>query len=158
MTSLCVSSKVRLYADNVILYTQASSLKRTAINYNWFLTQWSHMYKWLMTFKPNKCEFLTRLTSYHLPTTYNPEVTHAKYLGVITDQHLDWNEQGTSKATNVNYNVFNIKIFINVPMVKCNIYGLPYCWASSTVWYLPTHIHQHQQIGSDTKICCKNIL
>jgi len=71
------------------------------------LTLWSH--KWLMTFNPNKCEFL-RITNkiniapftYHIDNTKIQEVT----LGVIIDQHLNWNEhikQVTSKATKVNY-------------------------------------------------------
>ena len=42
-----------------------------------------------MTFNPIKCEFPTnnKQDKHH---TIHLEVTHAKYLGVVIDQHLNW--------------------------------------------------------------------
>ena len=65
-----------------------------------------------MTFNPIKCEFL-RITNkiniipftYHIDNSTIREVTHAKYLGVVIDQHLNWNEhtkQVASKAIRIN--------------------------------------------------------
>ena len=63
-----------------------------------------------MTFNTSKCEFLRIkklipiLTQYYIQNDVIKEVKHAKYLGVITDHHLSWNEHInyiTSKANNV---------------------------------------------------------
>ena len=55
---LHVSSKVRIYADDDILYSNIYSVEdchQLQCDLN-SLTQWEH--KWLMTFNPIKCEFL----------------------------------------------------------------------------------------------------
>ena len=52
--------------------------------------------QWEMLFNPHKCKFLriTNKKNFTITFTYNinssqiNEVTHAKYLGVIIDQHL----------------------------------------------------------------------
>ena len=69
---LHVSSKVRLYADDVILYSNIYSvedchqLQRDLDS----LTQWVH--KWLMTFNPIKCEFLRITNKINIiPFTYH---------------------------------------------------------------------------------------
>ena len=108
---LHVSNKVRLYADDVILYSYIYSmddcykLQKDLDS----LTMWSN--KWQMFFNPRKCEFL-RITNkknfisftYHINDCSIQEVTHAKYLGVVLDQHLSWNDhikKTASKATKV---------------------------------------------------------
>ena len=64
-----------------------------------------------MTFNTSKCEFL-RITKkrnpilmqYYIQNDVIKEVKHAKYLGVITDHRISWNEHInyiTSKANNV---------------------------------------------------------
>ena len=74
------------------------------------LTQWSC--KWQMQCNPRKCEFL-RITNkknqisfnYHIIDCSTQEVTHAKYLGMVLDQHLSWNDhikRVASEATKVN--------------------------------------------------------
>ena len=90
---------VRLYADDVILYSNIHSIEdcyRLQNDLN-SLMEWSH--KWQMHFNPRKCEFL-RITnkktslsfSYHINGCQIQEVSHARYLGVTLDQHLSWNE------------------------------------------------------------------
>ena len=65
-----------------------------------------------MIFNPKKCEFL-RISNkknfisytYYIDDCRIEEVTHAKYLGVVIDQHLTWNnhiKQIASKANRVN--------------------------------------------------------
>ena len=99
-------------ADDVILYSYIYSmddcykLQKDLDS----LTMWSH--KWQMLFNPRKCEFL-RITNkknfisftYHINDCSIQEVTHAKYLGVVLDQHLSWNgchiKKTASKATKV---------------------------------------------------------
>jgi len=42
--------------------------------------------------------------TYHINNSSIQEVTHARYLGVVIDQHLNWNlhiKQVVSKATSV---------------------------------------------------------
>ena len=73
------------------------------------LEQWS--IKWKIIFNPSKCEYL-KITNkthsiashYHIQHHTIKEVSHAKYLGVIIDQHLTWNEHVshiTAKANKV---------------------------------------------------------
>ena len=67
------------------------------------------------------------------------EVTHAKFLGVIIDQHFTWDNHikyVTSKATKAN--AFMHRNFNQCPpLVKCNIYKAmvrPIMEYTSTVW------------------------
>ena len=143
---LHVSNKVRLYADDVILYSHIHSMDDCCILQKDLdsLTQWSH--KWQMHFNPRKCEFL-RITNkknhisfnYHINDCSIQEVTHTKYLGVVLDQHLSWNDhikQVASKATKVNA-FLHRNLYQCPPLIKSNIYKamvrsiMEY---SSTVW------------------------
>ena len=86
-----------------------------------------------MTFNPIKCEFL-RITNkikiipftYHIDNSTIQEVgyTHAKYLCVVVDQHLNCNKlikQVASKATRINAFLHH-NLYQCPPTVKCNIY------------------------------------
>ena len=109
---MCVQNKVRLYADDVLMYSYINS-KDDCISLQKDLTaleQWSH--KWQMSFNPTKCEFL-RITnkkaplihSYYIATSLIKEVTSVKYLGVQIDNKLTWNDHIqyiTHKAAQVN--------------------------------------------------------
>ena len=109
---LNVQSKIKLYANDIILYCDIRSIVYWYAFQNDLdiLTQWS--YKWQMMFNPKKCEFLritnkTNIVSctYYISNHLIKEVTHAKYLRVIIDQNLSWNEhikQISSKGTKVN--------------------------------------------------------
>ena len=109
-----VNNKVKLYVDDVLLYSfiesesDCISLQEDLDK----LTECADM--WLMDFKSKKCEHL-RITnkhivlsfsySYFLDNTVITEVIYTKYLGVIFDQKLSWNEhiqRISNKANQVN--------------------------------------------------------
>ena len=92
-----VQCKIRLYADDILLYSEINSLDdclrlQTDIE-NLFL--WSK--QWQLYFNPAKCEFL-RITNKRNPISYSytmdnssiKEVHAAKYLGVTIDSKLTW--------------------------------------------------------------------
>ena len=100
------------YADDVLLYSYVYS-KDDCISLQQDLNaleQWSH--KWQMPFNTKKCEFL-RITNkksplihtYYIATSPIKEVTSTKYLGVVIDHKLTWNDHIQSivyKAVQVN--------------------------------------------------------
>ena len=88
-----ITSRIRLYADDVLLYTTIHSqedCQRLQKDLH-TLEEWA--ITWKMLFNSQKCEFL-RVTNkkYPILMQYNiqgetiREVTHAKYLGVTIDQ------------------------------------------------------------------------
>ena len=106
-----IASKIKLYADDVLLYAtihsqeDCHSLQKDLDT----LDQWA--INWKMSFNLQKCEFL-RITNkkhpilacYSLQNTTIKEVSYAKYLGVTIDQNLSWSEhikQVTNKANRV---------------------------------------------------------
>ena len=106
-----INSRIRLYADDVLLYntihsqTDCQRLQRDLHT----LEEWAA--NWRMLFNSQKCEFLRVTNKKHLILAQYSiqkepirEVTHAKYLGVTIDQHLSWSEhikQITNKANRV---------------------------------------------------------
>ena len=92
-----ITSKIKLYADDVLLYTTIHSqddCHRLQQDLN-TLEQWAADWKFHSTYKNvNFLESLTRsthaiLAQYTLQSkTIKPEVTHAKYLGVAIDKNL----------------------------------------------------------------------
>ena len=144
---LHVTNKVKLYADDVVLYSNINSLDDChALQKDLdSLTQWSQT--WQMVFNPRKCEFLrvSNKNKHFIPYNYciadSPikEVNHVKYLGVMIDQSLTWNEhikQISNKAIKVlaflHRNLYNCP-----PIIKCNCYKTMVCPIleySSTVW------------------------
>ena len=130
----CVNNKVKLYADDVLLYSYIHS-KSDCIALQQDLdklTEWAHT--WLMEFNIKKCEHL-RITnkrnpiiySYHLEKSIISEVPHTKYLGVTIDQKLSWNEhiqRVTSKANQVNgflhRNLHQCPVSVTLLKIGCN--------------------------------------
>ena len=109
-----IKNKIKLYVDDVLLYSTINSLDdchQLQADLN-TLEQWAN--RWRMVFNPLKCEYLkitnklhSISTQYHIQKHTIKEVTHAKYLGVIINQHLTWNEHTnyvTSKA-NASYSI-----------------------------------------------------
>ena len=109
-----VKSKVRLYVDDVLLYTTINSHADCVIlqqDLN-LLQKWAE--DWQMKtilFNFTKCDFL-RITKRKFPITASytigeyviQEVSHIKYLGVTIDSQLSWNEHiktATKKANAV---------------------------------------------------------
>ena len=115
-----VKSKVRLYTDDVLLYTTVKTYTDCLqLQNDLDLLQ---KYKQLQ-FNFNKCEFL-RITKRKHPilATYTigdyviQEATHIKYLGVTIDSQLTWNDhiKVTAKKTNATKG-FHIAIY---PLVQ----------------------------------------
>lgn len=126
-----IVSTIRLYADDVLIYTSINSeedyqklqqdlhtLERWAAN-------------WKMSFNIQKCEFL-RITNksdpihtqYFLHNQAIREVTHTKYLGVIIDSKLSWSQHIKEISNKAN----RVKGFLQrnlqncPPSVKANCY------------------------------------
>ena len=141
-----ITSKIKLYADDVLLYTTIHSqddCHRLQQDLN-TLEQWAA--DWKMSFNLQKCEFL-RITNkkhpilaqYTLQSKTIKEVTHAKYLGVTIDKNLSWSEhikQITKKANNT-------KCFLQRNLSKCPLQVKSNCYKAlikpileyaATVW------------------------
>ena len=94
-----VKSKIKLYADDALLYRNINSEEDITILQQDLnsLSQWAK--KWQMNFNPSKCECL-RISNksnlpnltYHIDYTNIQQVEHAKHLGVTIDQKLNWHE------------------------------------------------------------------
>ena len=91
-----LKSKVRLFADDTILYNTAGEhrqLQEDLVS----LEKWEK--RWDMEFNPSKCEHITftrkrsmsRTTSYTLHNQVIPKVDNIKYLGVKMEKTLKWN-------------------------------------------------------------------
>ena len=116
-------SKIKLYADDVLLYNIIHSQEdchnlQQELN---LLEEW--VIKWKMSFNLQKFEFL-KITNkkypifsqYFIQNEIIREATHAKYLGVTIDQNLKWSErvkQITNKANSVH------------GFLRCNLYSCP---------------------------------
>ena len=166
----CVNNKVKLYADDVLLYSYIHSESNCiALQQDLDkLTEWAHT--WLMEFNIKKCEHL-RITnkrnliihSYYLENSIISEVPHTKYLGVTIDQKLSWNEhiqKVTSKANQVNG--FLHRNLHQCPVsVKNNCYKMMVCpiveYASSVLApHTHTSINQLESIQRRAARFCYN--
>jgi len=115
-------SKIRLYADDILLYSVIHSLNdclhlQDDINN---LLSWSK--KWQLYFNPSKCEHLCISNKrnlikhpYYMDNSAIQEVASAKYLGVTIDSRLTWSDH-TTKVVNKANSVLGF--------LKCN---LKYC-------------------------------
>ena len=104
-----VSSKVRLFADDCLIYRQIKSnndqieLQRD-LN---LLESWGA--KWGMRFNAAKCNIM-RVSRMRLPFLYSyklsgqvlDEVKDSKYLGVTISDNLDWSKHITTTTTKAN--------------------------------------------------------
>ena len=93
----CVTSKVRLFADDCLLYRKIDSVRDSHLLQEDLasLQQWEDT--WLMSFNPSKCETLRISLKPHLiDFTYSIRntplelVDSAKYLGVTFSSDLQW--------------------------------------------------------------------
>ena len=100
-----LSSKVRLFADDAILYFEVASaddcqMLQSDLNK---LTEWEE--KWLMSFNTSKCEVLT-VTRKKQPTLFNfsmhdiilNRVKSTKCPGVTITSDLNWNKHINQSA------------------------------------------------------------
>ena len=125
----CIHNQIKLYTDDVFLYSHINSVADCfALQQDLdSLAQWSH--SWLMTFNPQKCEFL-RITNKKNPIIHNYyiensliyEVPHTKLiLGVTVDRKLPWNEHIWKIANKaVQANAFLYRNLRHCPInIKC---------------------------------------
>ena len=96
----CLSSKIRLFADDAILYLEVASVDDCQVLQSDLnkLTEWEE--KWLMSFDPSKCEVpVLTVTCKKQPTLFNysmPDqnlnrLKSTKYLAAINSD-LNWNK------------------------------------------------------------------
>ena len=119
-----ISSTIRLYADDALLYRSIHNEKDVYALQNDLdlLTSWAA--EWQMTFNPKKTEFL-RITNkinplesqYYLLNTPIPTVSHAKYLGVIIDKNLNWKQHVNMVTSKAN----STRGFLQRNLAKCPI-------------------------------------
>ena len=107
-----VSSKIRLYADDILLYSIINSNEDCISLQNDIdkLLNWSR--DWQLLFNYEKCEYLRittkfhqlRISTYYMDINIIKEVSSVKYLGVTINSKLNWSEhiaRITSKASSV---------------------------------------------------------
>ena len=104
-----VQCKSRLYADDILLYSEVSPINdcihlQNDFNYlfNWFET-------WLLQFNPAKCMHLQISNkrsyikfTYYLDRSIIKEVPSANYLGSIIDSGLTWSDHVTRVGVKAN--------------------------------------------------------
>ena len=114
----CVRSSIYLFADDTKIYRRVSSKEdqdelQADLD---SLQEWSN--RWLLKFHPEKCKTMSIKTphksilesSYHMTKTVNnitseielEKVSQEKDLGVLTDQHLNFEEHLNQKANKAN--------------------------------------------------------
>ena len=101
--NLSVGTKIRLFADDSLLYRTIRSAKDCEILQKDLntLQQWEKL--WKMEFHPGKC-YLLQISNkknpvnfvYNIHNTDLTKVDSAKYLGVIIDSKLNWKKQYSS--------------------------------------------------------------
>ena len=117
-----ISSKIRLYADDTLLYRSIHSEQDVIALQNDLntLSEWAK--HWQMTFNPTKTEFL-RITnktnyvmsSYYLSDTLIPQVSHTKYLGIVIDENLKWTQHVNMISAKAN----SVRSLLQRNLVKC---------------------------------------
>ena len=107
---LNVTSKIRLYADDILLYRRIISHEDCTLLQNDInnLIKWS--IDWQLLFNFDKCEFLwitnklsPTVTTYNMESKIIKQVSSVKYLGITINEKLQWAEHIsniTKKASN----------------------------------------------------------
>ena len=118
---LTPGTKIRLFADDSLLYRTIKSPHDSEILQKDLNTLQNWEQKWKMEFHPGKCRTL-RITNkihpiisaYHIHDIPISETPSAKYLGVIIDSKLTWKEQYCSISKKCN----NTLVFLrrNLPL------------------------------------------
>ena len=94
-----VSSKIRLYADDILLYSIINSNEDCISLQNDIdkLLNWSR--DWQLLFNYEKCEYLRitnkispTISTYYMGVNIIKEVSSVKYLGVTINSKLNWSE------------------------------------------------------------------
>ena len=143
---LCVSSKLRLFADDAYLYRVIYSLSDTeALQGDLDRLQiWENL--WSMEFHPDKCKVLTItnklkpiIANYTIHDQVLESVRDGKYLGVIVHNRLSWKPHITNICAKAN----QCRIFLQRNLRGCShstkakaylTYVKPVVMYASTVW------------------------
>ena len=130
---IIISSSIRLYADDAVLYREIKDHKNTLLLQQDLnsLSYWATV--WQMTFSPSKCEHL-QITSKQQPVTSEyclnnsiiKQVNSAQYLGVIIDKNLNWNEHAV-KIVNKAKSVLG---FLHCSLKQCSPHIKVLCYKS----------------------------
>ena len=141
-----VSSHVKLYADDTLIYRIINSAEDITILQKDLntLSEWAN--KWLMSFNPSKCVHLTitRKTnplksSYSICGSVIQQSNSAKYLGVTITSNLSWSEH----INNITNKANSIRAFLQRNLNQCHqlvkstcyiTYVRPILEYASTVW------------------------
>ena len=149
-----VRSKVRLFADDTILYRVIRSREDELILQRDLerLEAWGQT--WQMEFHPTKCQAMRVGKKKSCPPDYMLHginlaiVSEVKYLGVIIDSNLNWSKQVSEVVAKANKKLAFLRrnLRIHSPKIKALAYSslirsqLEYC---SSVW----HPHTAKNIG-----------
>lgn len=155
-----VSSKVKLYADDTLLYRVINTPNDAVILQQDLdsLSQWAH--QWQMIFNASKCLHLTitRKSSpiqskYFISNHAIQQVTSAKYLGITITNSLSWSEH----ITNITNKANSTRAFLQRNLNHCqiavksacyNTYVRPILEYASTIWspYLSCDINRVEMV------------
>jgi len=141
----CVLSSCSLFADDCLLYRPIYTEDDNRILQDDLLRieEWAN--KWKMIFNTDKCEVLQvtlsnlKPTSYFLYNSQLSTVSHAKYLGVLLDSKLNFNNHVATICRKAN----NVLALLKRNLYHCNseirsqayfLYVRPILEYASTVW------------------------
>ena len=130
---LNVTFKIKLYADDILLYRTISSiddctqLQRDIDS----LIKWSST--WQLPFNFNKCEFLCITnkfspitTTYYMDTNSIKQVSSAKYLGVTINEKLQWADH----ISNITKKASATLGFLHRNLNRCPSFIKTFCYKS----------------------------
>jgi len=133
---------VRLYADDILIYTTIGTPEDCLLLQSdlALLQTWAE--KWQMEFNPSKCLHLTISNkhhhfnhSYYISNHLIQKVFHAKYLGVIFDEHITWKNHISAKANDA------------LAFIKRNINFCPNHIATKHLSGLSYRLNMHLHMG-----------
>ena len=121
-TYTSIKCNVRLYADDVMLYSTIHTLTDCIILQQDLNTLFHWATTWNMSFNPDKCEYM-KITLKHNTISYNytmsnaksKEVSTAKYLGVTINNHLTW----SNHINNICHKALSVKAFLQRNLTSC---------------------------------------
>ena len=166
-----VSSHVKLYADDTLIYRIINSAEDITILQRDLntLSEWAN--KWLMSFNPSKCVHLTitrktnpLTSSYSICGSVIQQSNSAKYLGVTITSNLSWSEH----INNITNKANSIRAFLQRNLNQCHqsvkstcyiTYVCPILEYASTVWspYLVGDINRLEMVQHHAaRFVCNN--
>ena len=123
---------IKLYADDSLLYRPIRSDADVLILQDTeTLAYWASL--WQMCFNPSKCEFLkftnkvhSVCSHYYMNNTLIRQVTNTRYLGVIIDKSLHWDEHISKITSKAN----TVRGFLQRNLKKCSVEVKSLCYKS----------------------------